>query len=570
MSSPLTSTGPQRKLLGARKRCSNGSVHDQEVSQPSKYFRESSVDRLSKDERKTSKPPASNANHGKEEGCQWFENAFCSTRNISKRIILQESSCTKNLITEKENQENIVERLEVHTANKKLQSPRTKKEDEDSNSQKDVFEESFQDLDFLSHVESIESQNSVDFADTVAESPAENLVVVNRPEDNTQLTVASGKTESHRAVEKTFGGKQSSDLEKNVEIASNTLKFEKQSDSDRCEGKDVVDTHVSDVLGRTPQTGKEEGLVSIRVGSLRDRLKRKLLQNVGARSPVSPAQTVEEGRQSRIKEVEREAAILQDEGSADDIGPFYGLPSKVQDLLQKQRGITSLYEWQDRCLKLPSLQKGGNLVYSLPTSGGKTLVAEVLILKELLCKKRDALMILPFVSIVQEKVKGLAQLAVELDFLVEEYAGSRGRFPPIKHRRRCLYIATIEKAHSLVNSLLEQDRLDSLGLVVVDELHMIGEGRSRGACLEATLLKVLHARASTQIIGMSATLNNIGDLLSFLKADIFSSDFRPVKLTEYVKLQDNIFEVQKGVTLQDSLDHQRTVTFESRDGKGRP
>lgn len=239
------------------------------------------------------------------------------------------------MITEKENQENIVERLEVHTANKKLQSPRTKKEDEDSNSQK-----SFQDLDFLSHVESIESQNSVDFADTVAESPAEDLVVVNRPEDNTQLTVASSETESHTAVEKTVGGKQSSDLEKNVEISSNTLKFEKQSDNDRCQGKDVVDT---DVSGRTLQTGKEDGLESIRVGSLRDRLKRKLLQNLGARSPVSPAQTVEEGRQSRIKEVEREAAILQDEGSADDIGPFYGLPSKVQELLQKQRGITSLY-----------------------------------------------------------------------------------------------------------------------------------------------------------------------------------------------------------------------------------
>lgn len=253
------------------------------------------------------------------------------------------------MITEKENQENIVERLEVHTANKKLQSPRTKQEDEDSNPQKDVFEESFQDLDFLSHVESIESQNSVDLVDTVAESPAENLIIVSRPVDNTQLTVASGKTESRtdKAVKKTFGGKQSSDLGKNVETASNSLKFEKQSD--QCQGKEVVDTHVSNILGRTPQTEKEEGFEAIRVGSLRDRLKRKLLQNVGARSPVSPAQTVEEGRQSRIKEVEREAAILQGEGSVDDIGPFYGLPSKVQELLQKQRGITALYG--NHCVK---------------------------------------------------------------------------------------------------------------------------------------------------------------------------------------------------------------------------
>ena len=35
-----------------------------------------------------------------------------------------------------------------------------------------------------------------------------------------------------------------------------------------------------------------------------------------------------------------------------------------------------------------------------------------------------------------------------------------------------------------------------------------------------------------------------------------------VKLTEHIKLQDNIFEVQNGHTLQESLHHQRTVTFQ--------
>lgn len=56
-----------------------------------------------------------------------------------------------------------------------------------------------------------------------------------------------------------------------------------------------------------------------------------------------------------------------------------------------------------------------------------------------------------------------------------------------------LYIATIEKASGLVNALLETDRMQELGLVVVDEVHMLAEPGGRGAMLESIITKLRYA-----------------------------------------------------------------------------
>lgn len=276
--------------------------------------------------------------------------------------------------------------------------------------------------------------------------------------------------------------------------------------------------------------------------SISDQLKKTMLCNAAAPFSVSRAVVMKEAVVSEEISIAMQA-MESVSSETIDLGPFFGLPTKVKDLFYKLKGIKSLYDWQETCLNLDCVQQRRNLIYSLPTSGGKTLVAEILILKELLCRKKDCLFILPYISLVQEKVRGLASFGLELNFMVEEYAGSKGRFPPVKRRtNQSLYIATIEKAHSLVNSLIETKRLDNLGLVVVDELHMLGDG-SRGAIIEMSLSKLLYMNKKTQIIGMSATLGNIKDLQTFLRAEHYTNDFRPVQLKEYVKLRDTIYEV---------------------------
>lgn len=57
----------------------------------------------------------------------------------------------------------------------------------------------------------------------------------------------------------------------------------------------------------------------------------------------------------------------------------------------------------------------------------------------------------------------------------------------------------------LVNTAIEQCTIDDLGVVVLDELHMIDD-EHRGYLMELLATKILSLEQSVQIVGMSATL----------------------------------------------------------------
>lgn len=92
--------------------------------------------------------------------------------------------------------------------------------------------------------------------------------------------------------------------------------------------------------------------------------------------------------------------------------PRYDLPELLVDNLASL-GINSIYPWQSACLLGRGLLDGQrNLVYTAPTGGGKSLVADVLMLKNIVqSSAKKAILVLPYVALVQEKLIWLRKVA---------------------------------------------------------------------------------------------------------------------------------------------------------------
>ena len=199
-----------------------------------------------------------------------------------------------------------------------------------------------------------------------------------------------------------------------------------------------------------------------------------------------------------------------------------GLPDGVAERLHEE-GIESLYPPQAAAVEA-GLLDDESVVASVPTASGKTLVAELAMLSALE-RGGTALYVVPLRALASEKQAEFERWT-DLGY---EVGVSTGNYDADGEwlASRDIIVATSEKVDSLVRN--DAPWIDDLACVVADEVHLVDD-TERGPTLEVTLAKLRALNPGLQVVALSATVGNAGDVARWLDAELVESTWRPIDL----------------------------------------
>lgn len=207
------------------------------------------------------------------------------------------------------------------------------------------------------------------------------------------------------------------------------------------------------------------------------------------------------------------------------------IPEKIVDVLRKD-GITELNEPQALAVKKGLLDRK-NLVVASPTASGKTLIAELAIIKNFLDGQKSVYLV-PLKALASEKyedfVKKYKSLGMRIAISTGDYDSSDEWLGSYD-----LVILSNEKMDSILRHNVSWIR--DVTLIITDEVHLMDDV-SRGPALEMVLTK-LRTLTKSQIIALSATIVNANEIAKWLQAELVYSEYRPIKLEKGVLYQDD-------------------------------
>ena len=174
--------------------------------------------------------------------------------------------------------------------------------------------------------------------------------------------------------------------------------------------------------------------------------------------------------------------------------------------------------WPSQLKAIPQIVKGNNFTVKMPTSAGKTLIAELSILKFLIETDFSGKIIYlsPFKSLSTELEIKFKKSLGKLGVKVSEFYGNYD-FDPFGRNMidsYDLFILTPEKFDSLLRT---QDNFkENVGLIIIDEGHIIGETNKRGLRFELLVNRAKKIFENSRLIFISGVLPNMDDFTKWL------------------------------------------------------
>lgn len=194
--------------------------------------------------------------------------------------------------------------------------------------------------------------------------------------------------------------------------------------------------------------------------------------------------------------------------------------------------IVELWDSQIRAIKLITDENRTNFCINTPTSSGKTLIAELTILQFLIdteCSEK-VVYISPYKSLSHEIEGKLKKSFKNFDLKISEfYGGFDSNLYEISYIEDLdILILTPEKFDYLLR--MNPQIKDDIGLIIIDEGHIIGKPEERGLNFEFFVYRIQHYYEYCRFVFISGVLPNIRDfsqLFSGSPDNIISSKWKP-------------------------------------------
>jgi len=184
------------------------------------------------------------------------------------------------------------------------------------------------------------------------------------------------------------------------------------------------------------------------------------------------------------------------------------------DRIKPEEERTSIFEfWKSQLKAIDEgiISTNKNFVIQMPTSAGKTLIAEIMIINSLIENPNSkCIYITPFRALTTEIEETLTNRLGKLGFIVSGAIGSYevDEFQQFWIDNSDVLVATPEKIDLFYR--LQPEFFENISLVVVDEGHIIGDISERSSLLEFLIIKLKRKlEKKSRFLFMSAVMTEV-------------------------------------------------------------